>query len=302
MKRQTVPFTTEEAWLAARERDLTSTSIAALLGRSPYQTPFELWYEKHKGEKTARFDTEAMEWGNALEPAIAHKLAAKHGWEIRPMKEYIRFPELRLASSFDYLITNLAVPTILECKNVGVRMLNNPDGWVETDFSYEAPSYIEYQAQTQLLLSGFPELIIGACIGGNEERLLHRTLFQDVADEIMDASKKFWASTEPPPPDFYRDGKLLAHLHGYAEPDKVVNATPEIERLVEEYLRFSDEAKIADEHKQARKAELLTLVGDAEKIVGKGFSVSAGMIAPTEVKAYTRAGYRGWRVHKRKPK
>lgn len=40
--RETIHHDTEEAWLAARKRDVTSTESAALFGMSPYLTAFEL--------------------------------------------------------------------------------------------------------------------------------------------------------------------------------------------------------------------------------------------------------------------
>ena len=50
---ETIPYTTEAAWLAARTHDLTSTEIAALFGCSPYLTKFELWHRKHDGADVA---------------------------------------------------------------------------------------------------------------------------------------------------------------------------------------------------------------------------------------------------------
>ncbi len=297
MIRETVPFTTREAWLASREVDLTSTSIAALLGHSPYMTPFELFHWKRNGLKPAFVDNEAVKWGRRFEASIAEELAERHGWVIRPKKDYMRLPEHCIGSSFDYEILNLGVPTLLEVKNAGWRQLND-EGWIETDAGYEAPSYIEYQCQTELLVSGYERLIIGACIGGNEERIIERALYQDVADEIIEAARLFWSSTEPPAPDYYRDGDVIGRLNAYAEPDKVITADQRVQELLAEYADYSRQAKIAEEHKDARKAEILELIGDAEKVLAPGLgSLSAGMVAPTRVEAYDRKGYRNFRFN-----
>ena len=95
-----IPFTTEEAWLQARQRDVTSTESAALFGMSPYVTRYDLWHRKRSGTAPEFKTNDRMKWGNRLEAAIAHGIAEEQGWEIRPMKEYMRDPDARMGSSY----------------------------------------------------------------------------------------------------------------------------------------------------------------------------------------------------------
>lgn len=265
-------------------------------------TPFELWQTKRGGLASAFVETEAVKWGRRFEASIAEELAERHRWVIRAKKEYIRLPEHRVGSSFDYEITNLGEPVLLEIKNTGVRQLND-EGWTETEFGYEAPSYIEYQVQCELLVSGYSKCIIGACIGGNEERLIERTLYPEVADEILAEAAKFWASTEPPPADYYRDGDIIARLNAYAEPDKVIVASDRVAQLMAEYRHHANLEACAKDEKEARRAEIFELIGDAEKVTGPdGLSISAGMVAPTMVQAYERKGFRNFRITQGKQK
>ena len=49
--------------------------------------------------------------------------------------------------------------------------------------------------------------------------------------------------------------------------------------------------------KDAAKAEILMIIGDAEKaVVRGGFKISAGMVAEAEIPAYTRKAYRNIRI------
>ena len=50
------------------------------------------------------------------------------------------------------------------------------------------------------------------------------------------------------------------------------------------------------------KAKLLMRIGDAEKALGDGYSISASAIKPTKIEAYERAGYRDFRVTVKKSK
>ena len=309
-----IPFTTEADWLAHRQRDVTSTESAALFGMSPYVTHYELWHRKRSGVAPEFKTNERMRWGNRLEAAIAHGIAEEQGWEIKPLKEYMRDPEARIGSSFDFVITNLGEPVHLEIKNVDYLAFR--DGWIEhDDGSIEAPEHIEMQVQHQMAVSGFKRAFIGAFIGGNRGVVIERERDEDVIRAIRAKVAEFWrtvdAGQEPDPvmPD---DVQAMIRLNQYAEPGKVLDASSdeEIARLVEEYRQASAAEKNACEDKEVAKARLLEAIGDAEKVLLPGFTISAGMIADTPPTVITsemvgtsyggRKGYRNLRITAKK--
>lgn len=314
MPTEILPFTDEQTWLAARQRDVTSTESAALFGMSPYVTAFELWHRKHSGTAPEFKTNERMKWGNRLEAAIAHGIAEEQGWEIRPMKEYMRDPDARLGSSFDFVITNLGEPVHLEIKNVDYLAFR--DGWIEhEDGSIEAPEHIEMQVQHQMAVSGFSRAFIGAFIGGNRGVVIERERDEDVIRAIRAKVAEFWrtvdAGQEPEPvmPD---DAGALIRLHQYAEPGKVLDASgdEEIAQLVDTYLVRQAAKKNAEEDAEVAKANLMARIGDAEKVLLPGYTISASMIADTPPTLITaemvgtsyggRKGYRNFRVNTRK--
>jgi putative phage-type endonuclease len=309
-----IPFTTEADWLAHRQRDVTSTESAALFGMSPYVTHYELWHRKRSGVAPEFKTNERMRWGNRLEAAIAHGIAEEQGWEIKPLKEYMRDPEARIGSSFDFVITNLGEPVHLEIKNVDYLAFR--DGWIEhEDGSIEAPEHIEMQVQHQMAVSGFKRAFIGAFIGGNRGVVIERERDEDVIRAIRAKVAEFWrtvdAGQEPDPvmPD---DVQAMIRLNQYAEPGKILDASSddEIARLVEEYRQASAAEKNACEDKEVAKARLLEAIGDAEKVLLPGFTISAGMIADTPPTLITaemvgqtyggRKGYRNLRITAKK--
>ena len=316
MTTEILPFTTEAAWLAARQQDVTSTESAALFGMSPYVTHYELWHRKRSGTAPEFRQNERMKWGNRLEAAIAHGIAEEQGWEIRPMKEYLRDPEARLGSSFDFVITNLGEPVHLEIKNVDYLAFR--DNWIEhDDGTVEGPEWIEMQVQHQMAVSGFSRAFIGAFIGGNRGVVIERQRDEDVIRAIRHRVAEFWrtvdAGQEPEPvmPD---DAQAVIRLNQYAEPGKVLDASSdaEIERLVTEYRNAKALAANATEDADIAKARLLEAIGDAERVLGTGWKISAGMIADTPATLITadmvgtsyggRKGYRNLRVTTSTPK
>lgn len=318
MTRQTITPRDREHWLSLRAQDLTSTDVAALFGMSPYKTKFELWHEKRSGEPVRIAQNDRMKWGSRLEASIAAGIAEDQGWIIRPFKEYVRDPELRIGSSFDFLIYSptgsaTAYDAILEIKTVDALAFRN--GWTVTDDFIEAPAHIELQVQHQLLVSGLSVAYIGVLIGGNDVRILQRKADDGVHAAIRAKAAEFWrsiADNTPPDPVMPADAAAVIRLNSYAEPGRLRDARGDevIASAIADYARIGREIEDLQAIRDSRKAEILTMIGDAEKVLANGFTISAGMVAdspgtlvtPDMVGQYVggRRGYRNFRVTSKK--
>lgn len=318
MTRQTITPRDREHWLSLRAQDLTSTDVAALFGMSPYKTKFELWHEKRSGEPVRIAQNDRMKWGSRLEASIAAGIAEDQGWIIRPFKEYVRDPELRIGSSFDFLIYSptgsaTAYDAILEIKTVDALAFRN--GWTVTDDFIEAPAHIELQVQHQLLVSGLSVAYIGVLIGGNDVRILQRKADDGVHAAIRAKAAEFWrsiADNTPPDPVMPADAAAVIRLNSYAEPGRLFDArgNASIASRIAEYHRLKREAADITDIADTIKAELLVEIGDAERVMADGFTISAGMVAdspgtlvtPDMVGQYVggRRGYRNFRVTSKK--
>lgn len=305
MKRELITPTDEAHWHALRAQDLTSTDVAALFGLSPYRTHFELWHEKKAGEPVRIKDNDRMRWGRRLESVVAEGIAEDQGWQIRPFKDYGRIADLRLGSSFDFeASTSPGHSAILEIKTVDALAFKN--GWTIEDDYVEAPPHIELQVQHQMLVSGLRRAYIGVLIGGNRIEVLEREADDQVHAGIIYAARKFWDSierNEPPAPVMPDDADAVIRLNQHAEPGKLLDARGDerVAALVARYAELGKQAKVIDDERNTIKADLLTAIGDAEKVLLDGYSISAGVVGPAEV-SYTRPGYRNLRVTAKKPK
>lgn len=291
---QVIDATDKAVWLSERVKDLTSTDMAALFNCSPYKTPFELWHQKRDGTIIEIEENERMYWGNELEAPIAYGIAKKEGWSIKPLKVYMRLPQHRIGSSFDFAIDE---DGLLEVKMVDY--LAYRDGWIGEGEEIEAPPHIELQAQTELLVSGRKYLYLGVLVGGNKRFLFRREPDLEVHEAIKAKSAAFWKSidkNQAPEPDYTRDADFINRLCGFAEPGKIYDATADsvIDSLVSRYKEASDREKKAGEEKDAIKAEILMKIGDAEKVQGKAWTISVGLVGPCHVE-FDRKGYRNFR-------
>ena len=307
----------QDHWLQLRTQDVTSTESAALFGMSPYVTHFSLWHRKRSGQVPEFRTNERMRWGSRLESAIAHGIAEEKGWKIEPLKDYMRDPKARIGSSFDFVITSLDDgPAHLEIKNVDYLAFR--DGWLEhDDGSIEAPEHIEMQVQHQMAVSGFTRSFIGAFVGGNRFEVIERQRDEDVIRAIRAKVVEFWRTVEAgeePDPVMPQDAAALIRLNAYAEPGKILDASGDanIASLVNGYRTSCALRDEYDEEAKVAKAQLLEAIGDSEKVLLPGFSISAGMVADSPgtlitadmVGTYTgaRKGYRNLRITAKKAK
>lgn len=308
MNRLTIAPESEQHWLDLRAQDLTSTDIAALFGLSPYKTAFELWHEKYSGEIVRLADNDRMKWGRRLESTVAQGIAEDMGWMIRPFKEYVRLPDHRVGSSFDFRVgadpdiqhigwADSDDDAILEVKTVDSLAFR--DGWAIDDGFIEAPPHIEIQVQHQMFVSGLRRAYIGVMVGGNRIEVIERHADDAVHAGILARAAEFWqsiASNTPPEPVMPDDAAAVIRMHQFAEPGKLLDARGDarIASLLREYHRLKRESADLAELAEVHKAELLAIIGDAEKVVSDVGTVSAGIVGPAQV-AYERKAYRNFR-------
>lgn len=295
----------EQVWHALRAQDVTSTESSALFGQSPYATKFELWHRKKQGAVTTIPDNPRMAWGRRVQDAIAQGISQDQGWTCRAMTEYIRLVDARMGASFDYeVVCPVRGKGILEIKNVDFLVFR--DKWIDDEEGMEAPPHIEVQLQHQLHLAEYDWGAIGVLIGGNDARVLIRDRLQDVGSSIEIAIRQFWQQIEQgiePPPVFPEDAEFVAKLHNYAEVGKVFNGqgNTELAGLLAQYKTAADREKLAKEDKQVARAKVLQMIGDAERVLADGFTVSAGLVGPADI-SFHREGFRNFRVTQKKEK
>lgn len=292
----------EQTWKQIRTKYVTSTEISALFGLSPYLTEFELWHKKKSQEVHEIEPNERMKWGTRLQEAIAQGIATDNGWQIRRMDEFVTYESIKAGASFDYAIGE---DGILEIKNVD--SLAFKDGWIVDGEYVEAPPHIELQVQYQLMLSKRDFAFIGALIGGNRVALMERKPNLSIHSQIRAVLDKFWISIEAgeePKPDFKRDAKFIASLYNKAIKGKILddNENKELRPLVVHHDYISKQIKDLEAEKEAIKAEILTKITDIEKVIGEGFTITAGVTEESFIEAYTRKAFRSVRIFIKKEK
>ena len=148
MNRVTLRCNSRADWLSYRKPDITSTDTAALFGLSPYKTKFELYHKHASGIALDFKENDRMRKGNALEAGIAELAAEQEGWtNLAPFKDYMRLPDLRIGSSFDFIANRDGKRILVEIKLVDPFRYR--DMWVDG----QAPDHIEIQAAHEMMVA-----------------------------------------------------------------------------------------------------------------------------------------------------
>lgn len=308
---------TRADWLALRATVVTSTESPALFGESPYETHLGLWHNKRNAVIEELEPNERMTWGTRLQDVIARGIGDDYGVKVRKLTAFVTHDSCRMGASFDFEIVGLSdtgcrdsvLRDLYTAHGPGVLEVKNVDGLVHRQAwdDDEAPPHIEIQCQHQLECIDRNWSVIGALVGGNRVVTLIRMRDRDVGLGLRQAVDEFWASVaadQPPKPDFLRDAETIRKVYGYSEPGKLLDARTDerITALCAAYTAGTALEKQGKEAKDAARSELLTMIGQAEKVLAAGYTVSAGMLAPVEVAAHTRAGRRDFRVFQKKEK
>jgi putative phage-type endonuclease len=153
----------EEAWLGERTKGIGGSEIAAIAGRSPWNTAYQVWM--NKTGQIAQADrapqSEAARWGNLLETTVAAE------WAKRNNTHYINIPVILHDDEHPFMFANIdgftlsadleLITGILEVKTTSAY---NNDIW---EFG-PLPEYYLCQANWYTRITGLP----GACARSQE--------------------------------------------------------------------------------------------------------------------------------------
>lgn len=181
------PDAPRDEWLAARRLGITASEIAVILGISPFDSAFNLYYKK-RGEISEDFDNTAMSLGRHLEPWIADRWADDHPeWNVvmgglwqseeRPWQMATTDRDLydHAPEKFAMLGAYVEPDGVLEIKSAG-----SYDGWGE-DGTDEIPPYYRAQVLWQLDTLGLTEAHV-TCLFLSSRSIRNYTIAYDEAD------------------------------------------------------------------------------------------------------------------------
>ena len=297
-----------------RSQFIGSSDVAALFDVHPFMSRWELWQTKAgnlpQGDLSG---VERVQWGTRLEDAIAHGLAAQHGWLVERHGRSMAHPSVKgMQAKPDYQVLEPGA------RGHGVLEVKNVDWLQHKRWSNDEPplGYM-LQLQHQLACTGLRWGRIGYLIGGNESGFNEYDARPAIIEQIEIRVTEFWESirlNKPPPIDFEQDAALVAKIYSEVDTGSHADMTDD-ERLLDlcrQFQDWSDEAKAAETTAKALKAEILSIVQETESVTCGSYRLKSWTVEKTPDKIITqedvgtvmkgRAGYRQLKLTKKEEK
>jgi hypothetical protein len=221
-------------------------------------------------------------------------------------------PRMRLVKSpyfyVDPMLRFGATPDFVDAANGGLWQAKCVDPLIFNEQWREGPPlWVQLQLQAEMLATGVTH---GGVLVLVRDRLFTTELYDMEAHEgaqaailrAVAAMKKRVDEEDPPPADYMADADSIIGRLQFSKSGTSIDLTGDNRMMecVAEYVRLGELGKEHDKLRKAYKAEIMEKMGDADKAICGDFSISAGMIEATEIKAYTRRGYRNFQINERK--
>jgi putative phage-type endonuclease len=251
-----------DEFLSHRRTGIGGSDVAAILGLSPWQTPYGVYLEK-RGESAPIDDNDSMRWGRYLEPVIRQAYSDKTGREVRVPQELIRSPvhEFMIAN-LDGVAGGAGEPfRIFEAKTA-----RSADGWGEPG-SDQVPQPYLLQVQHYMAVTDVEVSDVAVLIGGSDFRLYEVRADRELQSMLIDAEAEFWQRVqagEPPEPVTVADA--IARWGKGSIADRVM-ADAEALRAIEQLRQLHVQRAHLDMAEAEWKAIILRALGERDTLV-----------------------------------
>ena len=279
-----IPIKDRDQWLGLRRADCTASTIGCLLGVHPYISPYGLYCLKAGLVPEDPEETAAMRRGRLLEPVAVQLLREDHPeWSIDQPGAYYRDVTARLGATPDATVKNGRGFGVVQIKTVEPNVFRRT--WRE-EGEITPPLWIACQALVEAYLTGADWAAVAAMVVGFgiDLHVIDIPIQRKLVDRIKAEVAAFWVRIEernPYPPDYGRDGALIAKLYANVEKGKELDlrSDNELPALVAERVQKGDEIEALKARRDAIRAEILEKMGDAEAAFFAGGRITAKMVS-----------------------
>jgi putative phage-type endonuclease len=233
-------------WHAHRAKHRNASETPAVLGVSPWVTPYQLWLQR-----TGRTQPEvnaAMHHGTQLEPAARDAYEKRTGHVMQPLV----LVEGQYSASLDGITLDGGLILEVKCPMKG----RDSELW-KAAAGGNIPEHYRWQIETQLMVSG-AELAHLYVFDGQEGILVEQRPSKSewgLIEDGWEGFMRFIAEDLPPP---------------LTEKDTVIRTDPDWEQAAAVYLRFKFEAEQAASRLDEAKTRLIGLASHSSE---KGYGV-----------------------------
>lgn len=269
-----------DQFLANRKKGIGGSDVAAILGFSPYKSPYQLWLDK-TGRSEKKAQNESAHFGHLLEDVVAKEFSRRAGLKVQRVTQQLFLEDHPWAlGNIDRAVINpeisgnvrfkdgaLTTDQLLECKTASEYMskLFGEEG------SDQVPDYYLTQCLWYLMITGCQIIHLAVLIGGNKFRMYRIERDEDLIQSIFEQVKSFWfnhvIADVPPDPTCFDD---VLHRWSKHVVGKQVEANFEQIKLGEELVTVQNRQKSDKAREDEIKLKIVSTMQDAEMMISQG--------------------------------
>ncbi len=253
---------TTEKQLAQRQRRIGASDVAAVLGISPWSTPYDVWLDK-TNQLVPGAGSEAAHAGNMFEPGVLDHFRPELPRLLTGQRAYRSCPELHLGAFCDSIVESWNVPA--DVKTAGLYGPLAGD-WGD-EGTGEVPDYVVVQLHAQMICCDRPDHsspygLVLAFLGGRGFCKFKIERSQDLEEMIRDTLPSWWQRHVVdgiPPAETLPSPEVAKRIR--REPGATTTIPPDI---VQAWRKSEAEADEAKAKAAAFKQMVITALGQAE--------------------------------------
>lgn len=223
------------------------SDVGAIMGASPYTTPYQLWLVK-TGRKDSFVGNDATYWGTMLENAVLDHWCLEHPDLAEGSQRQVNYTKKFLSGTADLVCDRM----IVDAKTTSRKWSSVPD-----DYYWQMQFYMYLAGKKEAMLA-----VLRSGIDYHEELIVANPTDQN---DMLAGIEAFWAlvQSDMPPARQTQD-----------ESPDILLLDSDYEAVVDQYMLIKEQKRALDEKEKDLRAQIEFFLGEYVKAEGNGFKLS----------------------------
>ena len=259
----------DEEWRELRRGYIGGSDAAAVVGLSPFTSPWSLWAEK-TGAVPGFGGNLATEVGTYLEAFVAHKFEEETGKSVR------RRNFSMINDQYPWAIANIDREVVGE--DAGLEIKTTSELSMKRFKNGEYPEQYYCQCVHYMAVTGKARWYLAVLIGNRDFRIFLIERDEEEIQALMDAEKAFWNGyvlTNTPPPADGTTATTNAMAAMYSQGDEAIQVDiTGLEEVLRNYQELTASIKQMEEAKDECANTIKAALGEATEGISSGYRVT----------------------------
>lgn len=243
----------DTTYLEERRKGIGGSDVAAILGLSPWKTPYRVYQEKRKEIDDWKGNAQT-DWGTRMEPVLRQ-------WYSDTTGRVVRVPDKIIKSNkYPFMLASLDGFTD-DKRVVEIKTARHGKDWGEPGTN-EIPDYYAVQCHHYMIVTGYEVTDMPVSIAGGSPALYEVPADKEIAEMIIEACASFWQRVQagdPPDPVTYADA---VQRYGGIRAEGIVTADEELLSIIEKLKETRATIKDLEVTEEYLKGKVIMALGE----------------------------------------